>query len=90
MEKNIEEIPEHSNYRTLGSLPFLSWRLLGQMRDQNAPQPQLTLQGMSPKELQLLRHDFRKQKQKLIGENLPMTESEALKFWAVTRNILTS
>jgi hypothetical protein len=53
------------------------------MRDQGAPPPQLILQGMSPQELQLLRHDLRKQKQKLIAENLPMTESEAVKFWAV-------
>jgi hypothetical protein len=53
------------------------------MRDQEDPQSQLTLQGMSPQELQLMRHDLRKQKQKLIGENLPMTESEAIKFWAV-------
>ena len=30
-----------------------------------------------------MRHDLRKQKQKLIAENLPMTESEAIKFWAV-------
>lgn len=31
----------------------------------------------------MLRHDLRRQKQKLIAENLPMTESEAVKFWAV-------
>jgi hypothetical protein len=61
----------------------LAWGLLAQMRDQNEPQPQITLQGMSPQELQMLRHDLRKQKQKLIGENLPMSESEAIKFWAV-------
>lgn len=30
-----------------------------------------------------MRHDLTKQKQKLIAENLPMTESEAVKFWAV-------
>jgi hypothetical protein len=30
-----------------------------------------------------MRHDLRKQKQKLIAENLPMTESEAVKFWAI-------
>lgn len=30
-----------------------------------------------------MRQDLRKQKQKLIAENLPMTESEAVKFWAV-------
>jgi cell division protein FtsB len=62
---------------------FLSWRLYGQMHDQSAPQPQITLQGMSPQELQMMRHDLTKQKQKLIAENLPMTESEAVKFWAV-------
>jgi len=44
---------------------FLSCRLYGQMHDQNAPQPQITLQGMSPQELQMMRHDLRKQKQKL-------------------------
>jgi hypothetical protein len=37
---------------------------------------------MSPQELQLMRQDLRKQKQKLTAENLPMTESEAVKFWA--------
>jgi len=30
-----------------------------------------------------MRQDLRKQKQKLIAENLPMTEPEAVKFWAV-------
>lgn len=34
-------------------------------------------------DLQLLRQDLRAQKQKLIAQNLPMTESEAVKFWAV-------
>jgi len=29
----------------------------------------------------------RKQKQKLIAENLPMVESEAIKFWAVYQKI---
>jgi len=53
------------------------------MHDQNAPTLQMALQGMSLQDLQLMRHDIRKQKQKLIAENLPMTESEAIKFWAV-------
>jgi hypothetical protein len=34
-------------------------------------------------DIQLLRRDLRMQKQKLIAQNLPMTESEAVKFWAV-------
>ena len=62
---------------------LLAWRLVAQMHDQNAPPPQLNLQGMSPYELNMLRHDIRNQKQKLIAQNLPMSESEAIKFWAV-------
>ena len=30
----------------------------------------------------MLQHDLRRQKQKLIAENMPLTESEAVKFWA--------
>jgi hypothetical protein len=66
-----------------GACLFLSGGLFAQIYDQNAPQPQVTLQGMSPQELQFMRQDLREQKQKLIAENLPMTESEAVKFWAV-------
>jgi hypothetical protein len=67
----------------LGSWLFLSWGLFGQLRDTDAPPPAITLQGMSTQDLQLLRQDIRDKKQKLIAENLPMTESEAIKFWAV-------
>ena len=65
-----------------GACLFLSGRLFAQIYDRNAPPPQVTLQGMSPQELQLMRQNLRKQKQKLTAENLPMTESEAVKFWA--------
>lgn len=37
----------------------------------------------SDEDLKLLRQDLRAQKQKVIAQNLPMTESEAVKFWAV-------
>jgi len=37
---------------------------------------------MSPYEHNMLRHDLRNQKQKLIGQNLPMSEPEAIKFCA--------
>jgi hypothetical protein len=37
-------------------------------------------------DIQLLRQDLRTQKQKLIAQNLPMTESEAVKFWAVYKS----
>ena len=62
---------------------LLSWRLYPQIHDKDAPRQQVTLQGSSPQELQMLRYDLRRQKQKLIADNLPMTESEAIKFWAV-------
>jgi hypothetical protein len=62
---------------------LLSWRLYPQIHDKDAPRQQVTLQGLSPQELQMLRYDLRRQKQKLIADNLPMTESEAIKFWAV-------
>ena len=38
---------------------------------------------MSTQDLRLLRQDIRYKKQKLIAENLPVTESEAIKFWMV-------
>jgi hypothetical protein len=44
---------------------------------------------MSPQDLRLFRQDIRKQKQKLIAENLPMAKSEAVKFWAVYQNYST-
>lgn len=75
--------------RTL-ALPILAagcflagWGVSAQLRDPAATQPQIQLQGLSPRELDMLRHDIRQQKQKLIAQNLPMTESEAIKFWAV-------
>ena len=66
----------------------LGWKLWAKGQD---PQQQQSIpmytgnQGMSMSDgdLQLLRQDIRAQKQKLIAENLPMTESEAIKFWAV-------
>jgi len=62
---------------------FLSGRLYGQTYNQNAPETPVPLQGLSPQELQMMRRDLRKQKQQLIAENLPMTETEAVRFWAV-------
>ena len=35
------------------------------------------------KDLDLLRHDLRAEKKKLIALNLPLTEAEAVKFWPV-------
>ena len=46
--------------------------------------------AMSPQateqDIQLLRQDIRAKKQDLITQNLPLTESEATKFWPVYRH----
>lgn len=63
---------------------FLGWRLKAQSAGQ---QQSLAVNGSvmvaTDADIQLLRQDLRSQKQKLIAQNLPMTESEAVKFWAV-------
>jgi len=62
----------------------MGWKL----RAQTDEQAQSTIVGgpsvvATDADIQLLRQDLRAQKQKLIAQNLPMTESEAVKFWAV-------
>jgi hypothetical protein len=63
---------------------FMGWRLMARQESQQGSN-NLAAQVIvaSNADLQLLRQDLRSQKQKLIAENLPMTESEATKFWAV-------
>jgi hypothetical protein len=61
----------------------LDWTLYAQIRDHDAQPQQVNIRGLSAQELQLLRQDIREKKQKLIAENLAMTESEAVKFWPV-------
>jgi hypothetical protein len=66
---------------------LVGWRMgAAQIKDQT---PNATLMPQvlvaSDQELQLLRQDLRTQKQKLIADNLPMTESEAIKLWAIYR-----
>jgi len=64
---------------------FLGWKLAA--RPAQEPQSSNTLNVgpvvASDRDIQLLRQDLRSQKQRLIAQNLPMTESEAVKFWAV-------
>lgn len=68
---------------------ILSWRLAAKPAQQQGQQPgsSLTLAtrplAMSDADIQLMRQDVRAQKQRLIAQNLPMTESEAIKLWAV-------
>ncbi|HTP68802.1 MAG TPA: hypothetical protein VMJ35_07865 [Dongiaceae bacterium] len=62
----------------------VGWRIgAAQIKDQgqNSMVPQVMV--ASDPDLQLLRHDLRAQKQKIIAENLPMTEQEAIKLWAI-------
>jgi hypothetical protein len=63
----------------------LVWRAAARRTAQQ--QGSLSLSGgpivVTDADIQLLRQDLRTQKQKLIAQNLPMTESEAVKFWAV-------
>ena len=63
---------------------LLGWRLLAR---QVEPQQSIAVNSgaivMTDSDMQLLRQDLRAQKQKLIAQNLPMTETEAVKFWAV-------
>ena len=64
---------------------LVGWNMgAAQMKDQT-PKSSLVAQVLvaSDQDLQLLRQDLRAQKQKLIAENLPMTESEAIKLWAI-------
>ena len=63
---------------------FLAWRLMARQATQ---QPSVVLNGgamvATDRDIQLLRQDLRAQKQQLIAQNLPMAESEAIKFWAI-------
>lgn len=67
----------------------LGWKLWAQTQEPQQQQQSIPIytgnqaMSMSDNDLQLLRQDIRAQKQKLIAQNLPMTESEAVKFWAI-------
>ena len=64
---------------------FVGWGIgAAQIKDQTpnaAIAPQVL--AASEQDLQLLRQDLRRQKQRLIAENLPMNEQQATKFWAI-------
>jgi len=64
---------------------FLALKLVARASQQSQGNATLTESPMvaSDTDIQLLRQDLRAQKQKLIAQNLPMSESEAVKFWAV-------
>ncbi|HUI52262.1 MAG TPA: hypothetical protein VLX60_10780 [Terriglobales bacterium] len=64
---------------------FLAWKLAARPAQQPQVNETLTVGPVvaSDTDIQLLRQDVRAQKQKLIAQNLPMNESEAVKFWEV-------
>jgi len=63
---------------------LVGWRIgATQIKDQGANNIAPQVMVASDQDLQLLRQDLRTQKQRLIAENLPMTETEAIKLWAV-------
>jgi len=63
---------------------LLGWRLVAKPpKQQGAAILSSGPLVVSNADIQLLRLDLRTEKQKLIAQNLPMTESEAVKFWAV-------
>lgn len=70
---------------------FLPWRLAARPSQQQPQTPQNVLVGsggaltMTDADIRLMRQDLLAQKQKLIAQNLAMTESEAVKFWAAIR-----
>jgi hypothetical protein len=85
-------LPEGGNYesqvnggRVVHVCIVLVWRAAARPTAQQ--EESLSLNGgpivATDVDIQLLRQDLRTQKQKLIGQDLPMTESEAVKFWAV-------
>ncbi|HTZ32498.1 MAG TPA: hypothetical protein VMH31_08580 [Methylomirabilota bacterium] len=64
---------------------FVGWRIgAAQIQDQ-APNASVVPQVLvaSDQDLQMMRQDLRRQKQKIIAENLPMNEQQAAKFWAI-------
>jgi len=64
---------------------LLTLKLMAKPSQQSQGNATLTESPMvaTDADIQLLRQDLRAQKQKLIAQNLPMSESEAIKFWAV-------
>jgi len=64
---------------------FLGWRLMARQTEQQQQSIAVNSGAMAitDSDVQLLRQDLRAQKQRLIAQNLPMNESEAIKFWAV-------
>lgn len=50
---------------------------------QAAPQPTVSADQVNEDTVQLMRQDIRSQRKKIVAANLPLTDTEATKFWPV-------
>jgi len=50
---------------------------------QAAPQPKVSADQVNDDTIQLMRQDIRSQRKKIVAANLPLTDTEATKFWPV-------
>jgi len=50
---------------------------------QAAPQPKVSADQVNNDTIQLMRQDIRSQRKKIVAANLPLTDTEATKFWPV-------
>jgi hypothetical protein len=53
------------------------------MHAQAAPAPKLSADQVTDDTIQLMRQDIRSERKKIVAANLPLTESESVKFWPV-------
>ena len=51
--------------------------------NQSAPSDKLTAEQVNDANVELMREDIRAQRKKIIAANLPLTDTEAPKFWAL-------
>jgi hypothetical protein len=54
-----------------------------QERAPNATAPTVNQEQVNDANIQLMRQDIRAQRKKIVAANLPLTETEAMKFWPV-------
>ncbi|HMK23490.1 MAG TPA: hypothetical protein VK466_14235 [Terriglobales bacterium] len=50
---------------------------------QAAPESKVTAEQVADSNIQLMRQDIRSERKKIVAANLPLTETEAMKFWPV-------
>jgi hypothetical protein len=50
---------------------------------QSGPSDKVTAEQVNDANVQLMRQDIRAQRKKIVAANLPLTETEATKFWVV-------